>query len=137
MALKPVSKGLPWAWAATGANMRTLSTISTDFPEVEKINNQRGEGSLIRAKFGMRASGSDSSEPLLLVHRSAREGCCLMTSRRDVIPHAHKTGIWGTSVGWSVTCHGELRAHCFDMGKYGMDCHKLMHSTGSSSIDGS
>src|ERR1035438_4669830 len=64
----------------------------------------------------MRASGSDSSEPLLLVHRSARERCCLMTSRRDVIPHAHKTGIWCTSVTWSVTCHGELRAHCLDNG---------------------
>jgi hypothetical protein len=78
--------------------MRTLSTISADFAKVEEIANRTEKGSLIRAKCGMRASSSDSSEPLLLVHRSARERCCLMTSRRDVIPHAHNTGIWGTSI---------------------------------------
>ena len=72
MALKPVSKGLPWAWAASGAKMRTLSTISADFAKVEEIVNRIGKGSLIRAKCGMRASSSDSSEPLLSVHR--REG---------------------------------------------------------------
>ena len=43
-----------------------------------------------------------------------------MTSRRDVIPHAHKNGIWGTSVKWSLTCHGERSAHSLDKGKYGM-----------------
>src|ERR1700733_10431481 len=95
MALKPVSKGLPWAWAASDAKMRTLSTISVDFAKVEEIANRTGKGSFIRAKFGIRASTSDSSELLLLAHRSPRERCCLMTSRRDVIPHAHKTGIWG------------------------------------------
>src|SRR5580704_2967786 len=90
MALKPVSKGLPWAWAASVTEMRTLSTISADFAKVEEIANRMGKGSLIRAKCGMRASSSDSSEPLLLVHRSARERRCLMTSRSHVIPHAHK-----------------------------------------------
>src|ERR1700733_8860388 len=95
MALKPVSKGLPWAWAASGATMRTLSTVSAAFAQVEEIANRTGKESFIRAKFGIRASSVDRSELLLLVHRSPREKCCLMTSRRDVIPHAHKTGIWG------------------------------------------
>ena len=34
-----------------------------------------------------------------------------MTSLRDVIPHAHKSGIWGTSVNWSITCHGGNSGH--------------------------
>jgi Protein of unknown function (DUF3761) len=36
------------------------------------IAKRMGEGSLIRPKCAMRASSSDGSEPLLLVHRSAR-----------------------------------------------------------------
>jgi hypothetical protein len=43
IALKPVSKGLPWAWAASGAKMRTLSSISADFAKVEEIANRNGE----------------------------------------------------------------------------------------------
>jgi hypothetical protein len=86
------SLGMGGEW---GQDEKT-GTISADFAKVEEIANRAGKGSLIRAKCGMRASSSDSSEPLLLVHRSARERCCLMSSRRDVIPQAHKTGIWGT-----------------------------------------
>jgi hypothetical protein len=82
------SLGMGGEWA----KLRTLSTISADFAKVEEIANRTGKGSLIRAKCGMRASSSDSSEPLLLVHRSAGERCCPMTSRRHVIPYAHKTG---------------------------------------------
>ena len=86
-------RSFPWAWAASGAKMRRLRTVSADFAKVEEIANRTGKGSLIQAKCGMRASSSDSSEPLLLVHRSARERCCPMTSRLHVIPYVHKTVI--------------------------------------------
>jgi hypothetical protein len=59
----------------------------------EEAASRVGEGSLIRPKCAMRASSNDSSEPLLLALSSAGESCCPMTSRRQVIPYAHKTGI--------------------------------------------
>src|SRR5216683_6360007 len=89
MAVKPVSKGLPWAWAAIGAKMRNTTRIGADFADAKVIIKQVPKGCLTGDVCGMTPSNSNHQSRCIGPTLVGKSCVSPMTSQPSTIPYAY------------------------------------------------